>query len=144
MASRKQPASDSAPASAVGAGAKALSGGIACGTVRRVNALIEQSKDDLERLCRRFKVRRLALFGSANTGGFKAESSDLYFLVTLEDQPPGDYAHCYLELANALEQLFGRRVDLVTEASIRNPYFRQSVEATQELVYENRDQEAAA
>jgi|SRR5438093_12673502 len=109
-----------------------------------MNTLVEKKRDALGQLCRRFKVRRLALFGSASKGNFNTESSDLDFLVTLEEQPPGEYAHCYLGLANALEQLFERRVDLVTEASIRNPYFRQAIEATQELVYEDRDQEAAA
>lgn len=45
-------------------------------------------------------------------------------------QPTGDYADRYLGLADALEKLFQCRMDLVTEESIRNPYFRQEVEAT--------------
>lgn len=46
-------------------------------------------------------------------------------------------------MAEALEALFGRRVDLVTERSIRNPYFRQTVEASRQRVYDDRDQEVA-
>jgi predicted nucleotidyltransferase len=39
-------------------------------------------------------------------------------------------------LANELERLLPRRVDLVTERSVRNPYFRQVIEATRQPVYE--------
>jgi len=36
-----------------------------------------------------------------------------------------------------VERLFGRHVDLVTQASVRNPYFRQSVDATRQPLYEH-------
>jgi hypothetical protein len=42
--------------------------------------IIEDNRAELERLCRRFHVRRLDLFGSAATGGFAPETSDLDFL----------------------------------------------------------------
>lgn len=107
-------------------------------------ALIKERKTALARLCRRFNVRRLDLFGSAAAGHFHPESSDLDFLVTLEAPSSGEYADNYLGLASALEQLFQRRVDLVTERSIRNPYFRQVVNATRQAVYDDRSEEAAA
>jgi hypothetical protein len=51
-------------------------------------------------------------------------------------QPTGEYADRYLDLAEALEKLFKRPVDLVTEQSIHNPYFQQEIETTRQLVYE--------
>ena len=99
--------------------------------------VIEQHRAELARLCRRFKARRLAVFGSAVKGNFSSDRSDLDFLVTLDAAPPGEYAENYFGLAIGLEELFRRRVDLVTEQSIRNPYFREEVEETQELVYES-------
>ena len=99
--------------------------------------LIEQRRPELAGLCRRFRARRLAVFGSAARGDFSREASDLDFVVSLEPAPPAEYADNYLGLAQALEELFQRRVDLVTEQSIRNPYFREEVEATQQLVYES-------
>lgn len=66
------------------------------------------------------------------------------FLVSFEDQPPGDCADNYLGLAGALEKLFQRRVDLVTERSIRNPYFRETVFAARQLLYDRRDEKVAA
>lgn len=87
-------------------------------------------------LCRRFKVKRLYLFGSAAHGGFQDESSDLDFLVALDDSSPAEYTENYFGLAHELERLFERPVDLVTERSIRNPYFREAVESTRQLLYE--------
>ena len=102
----------------------------------RMIALIDQHRAAVAALCRRFKVRRLDLFGSAAQGTFDAGSSDLDFLVSLDDASPADYTDNYFGLAKELERLLGRRVDLVTERSVRNPYFRQVIEATRQPVYE--------
>jgi predicted nucleotidyltransferase len=105
-------------------------------------SLIEQSKPALAELCRRFKVNRLFVFGSGVNGRFDPHTSDLDFVVELDDrQPNKSYADRYLGFAEALERLFGRRVDLLTEQSIRNPYLRREVKATRELVYEQRGEE---
>ena len=104
-----------------------------------MNSLVEQSKPALAELCQRFSVRRLYLFGSAAAGTFDPNTSDLDFLVEMADrQPTTAYADRYLGLAEALESLFGRRIDLVTEQSIHNPYLRREVQATRQLVYEQR------
>ena len=105
-------------------------------------ALVEQKKDDLADLCRRFDVERLELFGSAATGSFQSSSSDLDFIVRFSAPSSGSYLDRYLDFAEALEQLFQRPVDLLTERAIRNPYFRRSVEATRQSVYEQRHEEA--
>lgn len=106
--------------------------------------LIQNTQPELVELCRRFGVERLYVFGSAASGQFNARTSDLDFLVRMNDRrPTGAYADRYLGLAAALEELFGRRVDLVTEESIRNPHFRREVEATRQLVYEQSLAQAA-
>ena len=102
----------------------------------KLPALVEQNRSALAALCQRFNVRRLDIFGSAAKGTFSSERSDLDFLVTLEARSPGEYADNYFELAQALEALFQRPVDLITERSIRNPFFRQAVEESRQLVYE--------
>jgi predicted nucleotidyltransferase len=101
-------------------------------------------RESLTNVCQRFRVERLYLFGSAADGHFDCEDSDLDFLVTLEEQPPAEYADNYLGLAQALEKLFGRPVDLVTERSIRNPYFRETVVAARRLLYDRCDEKAVA
>jgi uncharacterized protein len=100
-------------------------------------AIIEHERTALVELCGRYRVERLYLFGSAVLGHFNAQRSDLDFLVSFADrEPTGEYADRYLDFADDLERLFGRPVDLVTEQSIRNPYFRREVESTRQLVYE--------
>lgn len=109
-----------------------------------MNLIADSLQESLSNVCRRFRVERLYLFGSAADGRFDSERSDLDFLVSLEEKPPGEYAENYLGLADALEKLFGRRVDLVIERSIRNQYFRETVVATRQLVYDHRDEKAVA
>ncbi len=111
--------------------------------IARVTALIEQHRAGLAELCRRFGVRRLYVFGSAASDRLQP-SSDVDFVVDMADrQPTGAYADRYLDFGDALEHLLGRRVDLVTEHAMRNPYFRREVESTRRLIYGQPGEEAA-
>lgn len=99
-----------------------------------MNSLFTERRAEVEALCRRYRVRRLELFGSSATGQHTAES-DLDVLVEFEPLPPGTYTDAYFGLLEALEALSDRAVDLVVASAIKNPYFRQSVEQTKTLVY---------
>jgi uncharacterized protein len=96
---------------------------------------IASHREELRDLCRRFHVRRLDVFGSAARGDFDPARSDIDFLVEFQPLQPGAYVDAYFGLKEGLEQLFGRPVDLVSAASIRNPYFRQGVERTKAPLY---------
>ena len=100
-------------------------------------ALVEQKKQGIADLCRRHEVRRLDLFGSAARGDFQPERSDLDFVVQFARTGYAGYADTFLNFADALEKLLGRKVDLLTERMIRNPYFRATVDATRQTVYES-------
>ena len=83
-------------------------------------------------------TRRVSL-QSDRSGHFRTEARvdgrDLDFLVEFGPLPKGEYASAFFGLKAALEHLFGRPVDLVVASSIRNPYFRQSVEQSKALLY---------
>jgi len=96
--------------------------------------ILRTRRDALAAICRRHHVRRLELFGSAAAGEDKPGESDLDFLVEFASPPPS-YADTYFGLMEALEQLFGRPVDLIVASTIRNPYFRADVERTKTLLY---------
>ena len=100
-------------------------------------ALVEQKKQSIADLCRRHEVRRLDLFGSAARGDFLPERSDLDFIVQFTRTGYVGYADAFLDFADALEKLLDRKVDLLTERMIRNPYFRATVEASRQTVYEH-------
>ena len=97
--------------------------------------LVDQHRDEVAALCRRAGARRLDAFGSAVRADFDPNTSDLDFLVEFDDVPPAAYAQSYFSLKEGLEALFGRPVDLVTESSLVNPYFRERVIAERQTVY---------
>ncbi|MGA7684395.1 MAG: nucleotidyltransferase domain-containing protein [Terriglobales bacterium] len=97
--------------------------------------LIEEKRQDLERICRNRRVQRIELFGSAAGPDFDPASSDLNFLVTFQELDRDQYADTYFGLPEDLQALFQRPVDLVVASAIHNPCFRQVVESTKTLLY---------
>jgi predicted nucleotidyltransferase len=77
---------------------------------RRDAAAFAEATAALPALCRRFRVRRLDVFGSAATGdGFDPARSDLDLLVAFEDGlSAGEYADAFFGLRAALKERFGR------------------------------------
>lgn len=100
-----------------------------------MNSILEERLPELREICRRRLVQRLSLFGSATGSSFNPASSDLDFLVQFPSMSPSQHADCYFGLQEDLERLFGRSVDLVEPEPLRNPYFRQVVTQSQELIY---------
>ena len=92
-------------------------------------------------------AQRRALFEQIHTaagshGTLFTRFRDL--VVSMADRlPTGTYADRFLDFAEAVEGLLGRRVDLVSEPAIRNPFFRREIEATRQLVYGRPLEEAA-
>src|SRR2546422_286841 len=99
-----------------------------------MSSVLDKNKDRLAEMCRSFGVRRLEVFGSAARGDFDPAKSDFDFIVSFADRTPGTYADRYLDFADALERLLGRKVDLLTERCIRNPWFRREVEAVRQVI----------
>jgi predicted nucleotidyltransferase len=97
--------------------------------------LIEKNRPALEELCRRFHVKTLEVFGSAADGTFDPERSDLDFLVEFLPAARTRIFDGYFHLKDALEQMFGRKVDLVMPGAIRNPYFRKAVNQQRKVLY---------
>lgn len=100
-----------------------------------MHQLIEAKRQEIEDLCRALSVRRLDLFGSAVDDSFDVESSDIDVLVEFDSQPGFNHFDAYFGLKEGLERLLGRPVDVVSATSIRNPYFKQRVLDTRELLY---------
>ena len=89
----------------------------------------------LDALCQRVGAQRLNAFGSAVRADFDSAASDLDFIVEFEPLAPIRYAEAYFTLKSELEDLFGRRVDLLTERSLENPFLRRRVDAERRRVY---------
>ena len=97
--------------------------------------IVRARKSELDLACRRFGVDRLELFGSAATGSFDEDTSDLDFLVTFNAEARTKAFDNYFGLLECLEEIFGRPVDLVTARSPKNPYLVREIEKQRQLVY---------
>jgi hypothetical protein len=91
------------------------------------------SLDGVEQLCQRWKIQKLALFGSILRPDFRPES-DVDMLVTF-DSAAAWSAWDLLDLRAELGLLFGREVDLVEERSLVNPFRRRSIIRSQQVIY---------
>lgn len=93
---------------------------------------------EIQQICNRHKVRTLFVFGSVLGPRF-TETSDIDLIVDFLPIDLMDYADNYFSLKNELEDLFSRPIDLLENQSVRNPYFRQSVEKQKQILYGNPD-----
>jgi predicted nucleotidyltransferase len=102
-----------------------------------MHSAIDQHRTEIAVMCRRYGVRRLEVFGSAARGeDFDPVGSDADFLVAFGPAAPGlSPLEQYFGLAEALERLLGRPVDLVESGALRNPFILASVNRTREVVY---------
>ena len=97
---------------------------------------IELPRDEIAVIFRKHRVRRLSVFGSATSERFDSSRSDVDVLVEFEKMVPTEHAGHYFGLQEDLEALLHRPVDLVETGPIRNPHFRQSIEASKVLLFE--------
>lgn len=96
---------------------------------------IKSKRKAIEALCNEFGVRRLELFGSATGDRFDPATSDMDFLVEFIPSPEGGLADAYFGLRAGLQALFDREIDLVTVAAVKNPYLKESIDQSKELLY---------
>jgi len=96
--------------------------------------MIDKNIDGIRALCNEHKVTRLFVFGSVLTGKFK-KTSDIDFLVDFEGVDLYDYADNYFDLKKSLETLLEREVDLIEDKAVRNPYLRQNIDSSKQLIY---------
>jgi len=99
-----------------------------------MNKIIEGKEGEIRDLCKQYDVKSLYLFGSVSTDKFD-KSSDIDILVSFKDISIERYTDNYFELHYRLEELFKRKIDLVTVNSLSNPFFIKSIEETKILLY---------
>ncbi|MDE6268282.1 MAG: nucleotidyltransferase domain-containing protein [Muribaculaceae bacterium] len=96
--------------------------------------LIELNMDKIAALCRKYKVAKLWVFGSILTPRFN-EESDVDFSVIFHYDQIQDLFVTFFDFVEELQCLLGRRVDMIDETAVRNPYFRKELDCTKHLIY---------
>src|SRR5947207_11058908 len=95
-----------------------------------INSLIKEKQADFISLCHEHKVSKMYAFGSSITDNFDPVKSDIDVIVELNIADPIEYGEALLSLWDNLEAFFERKVDLLTDDSISNPYLKKSIEST--------------
>jgi predicted nucleotidyltransferase len=97
----------------------------------KATQILEDRRTEIEALCRHYGVTRLRLFGSSVGDHWDPESSDFDFLAEFEEPPDGiNLFHQFFGLQVALENLLGRKVDLVDWKVATKPHFREQAESS--------------
>lgn len=100
--------------------------------------LIELNIGRIAELCKKYRVKRLFVFGSILTDSFNGES-DVDFSVDFDresiEKEKLDWADIFFGLIDELQAVLERKVDLVVDSNVTNSYFRKELDATKRLVY---------
>ncbi|CEN49317.1 nucleotidyltransferase family protein [Capnocytophaga canimorsus] len=96
---------------------------------------IQKHQEDIVAACKKYKVSSLYAFGSVTREDFSKQSSDIDLLVVFQPIDLLDYSDNYFDLLFILQGIFNRKVDLVTEKSLKNPYFIEEINKTKQLIY---------
>ena len=95
---------------------------------------IAQAREDIVALCRRHRIARLEVFGSAARGDDFGADSDADFLVAFEPGHRVGLAE-WDAARRDFEALLARPVDLVQPEAVRNPFVLRQIEQERELLY---------
>jgi len=98
---------------------------------KTIEALLPQ----VRAILKKHKIVKAYVFGSVVTNDFN-ENSDVDFLVNLEQglEPVEAGEHLW-NLYYELKALLNREVDILTERSLKNPYFMEEVNAHKFPIY---------
>ncbi len=96
--------------------------------------LIETFKNQIQKLCEKHKVKSLYSFGSVNTTNFQ-NSSDVDLIVDFKIDDPLEYTDNYFDLKFELERILNRKIDLLENKAIKNPFLKENIDKTKVLIY---------
>jgi len=98
---------------------------------------IAEKKKEIATICRKHRVERLEVFGSAARGtDFDPVTSDIDFLVEFNSEKDPVTLQRYLGMIEDLRSTMARGVDLVEEKWIHNPYLKEAINEDREVVFE--------
>ena len=99
-------------------------------------------KTELSAVCGNNRaIKKLYLFGSVLTPRFDDEVSDIDVLVETTDMEAEEKGEKLILLWDNLEALFNRKIDLLTENSLKNPFLKKEIEQTRKLIYDGQSRE---
>ena len=104
---------------------------------------IKDNPTEFVSLCKLHEVESLYAFGSSTNDQFEEATSDIDLLIELTTKDPIKRGQNLMDLWEKFESFFQRKVDLLTNASIRNPILRSSIDSSKILIYDGQKQEVS-
>lgn len=97
--------------------------------------ILEDKREAIAALCRKYGVVRMDVFGSAIRDDYRGGESDVDLLADFGDQDPFQLIDAYFGLLDELRVLLGTDVDLVMSDAIKNRYIRAEIDRTKQMLY---------
>jgi uncharacterized protein len=94
---------------------------------------IEVPREKILEFCRKWKIAEFALFGSVLRADFRSDS-DIDVMVSFAEDADWSLFE-WVDMIEELKVIFGREVDLISKKGLRNPYRREEILNTMEVVY---------
>jgi predicted nucleotidyltransferase len=98
-------------------------------------AILEDKREAVAALCRRYGVARLYVFGSALREDYRPGKSDVDFLVEFGSMDGHSKAHAYFDMLDELRELLGTEVHLVMAGAVKNRYIARDIECSKEMLF---------
>lgn len=95
---------------------------------------------DFKELCESHEIKYLYAFGSSVTDNFDSDKSDIDLIVEIDEVDPIERGEKLISLWDSFERFFKRKIDLLTDSSIKNPFLRKNIDATKVLIYDGSKQ----
>ena len=98
-------------------------------------AVLEDKRDEIAVLCRKYGVLRLYVFGSVLSEDFRPGESDVDMLVAFGPMDGHTKAHAYFDMRDELRGLLDTDVDLVMVGAVKNRFIARDIERTKQMLY---------
>jgi predicted nucleotidyltransferase len=102
-----------------------------------MHPIIKDRLSEIDKLCRDYQVSKLYTFGSVNTAKFDESKSDVDLIVELPPMDPVRKGELLIDLWDRFEELFQRKVDLLSKPTVDNPFLQKGIDKTKKLIYES-------
>lgn len=99
-----------------------------------MNKLLKENIDKILEYCKTYKVKELYAVGSVLTERFN-ENSDIDLLISFNNISIDEYTDNYFILHDLFENRFNRKIYLITENSLNNPFLIKSIDENKQLIY---------
>lgn len=101
----------------------------------KIIATLEDKREAVNAVCRKFGVARLYVFGLAVRGDFRLGESDIDFVVEFGPADGHSKAHAYFDMLDELRELLGTEVDLVMAGAVKSRYIARAIDLSKQVLY---------